>query len=73
MIPVYKNGLTKFKKQEMQINRISKEQPQNYNNYYQLASQSMQQQYQQSLPIQQYQIPSTQQYQVPARRLVQQN
>ncbi|KAG9286867.1 hypothetical protein G9A89_012417 [Geosiphon pyriformis] len=38
--------------------------------YYQPAPQSMQQQYQQSLPIQQYQILLTQQYQVPARRLL---
>ncbi|KAG9306690.1 hypothetical protein G9A89_004237 [Geosiphon pyriformis] len=43
--------------------------PQNQNNYYQPAPQSMQQQYQQPLPIQQYQTQPTQQYQVPTRRL----
>ncbi|KAG9290088.1 hypothetical protein G9A89_010394 [Geosiphon pyriformis] len=48
------------------------QQPQNQN-YYPPAPQSMQQQYQQPLPIQPYQTPPTQQYQVPARRLVQHN
>ncbi|KAG9291743.1 hypothetical protein G9A89_012028 [Geosiphon pyriformis] len=47
--------------------------PQNQNSYYSPAPQSMQQQYQQPLPIQPYQTPPTQQYQVPARRLVQHN
>ncbi|KAG9301330.1 hypothetical protein G9A89_018002 [Geosiphon pyriformis] len=47
--------------------------PQNQNNYYQPASQPIQQQYQQPLPIQQYQTQSPQQYQVPARKLVQHN
>ncbi|KAG9299780.1 hypothetical protein G9A89_013140 [Geosiphon pyriformis] len=42
--------------------------PQNQN-YYPPAPQSIQQQYQQPLPIQPYQTPSTQQYQVSARRL----
>ncbi|KAG9300830.1 hypothetical protein G9A89_004460 [Geosiphon pyriformis] len=41
--------------------------------YYPPAPQSMQQQYQQPLPIQPYQTPPTQQYQVPVRRLVQHN
>ncbi|KAG9293074.1 hypothetical protein G9A89_016436 [Geosiphon pyriformis] len=47
--------------------------PQNQNSYYLPAPQSMQQQYQQPLPIQPYQTPLTQQYQVLARKLVQYN
>ncbi|KAG9307658.1 hypothetical protein G9A89_023223 [Geosiphon pyriformis] len=46
--------------------------PQNQN-YYPPAPQSMQQQYQQPLPIQPYQTPLTQQYQVLTRKLVQHN
>ncbi|KAG9291588.1 hypothetical protein G9A89_022007 [Geosiphon pyriformis] len=46
--------------------------PQNQN-YYPPAPQSIQQQYQQLLPIQPYQTLPTQQYQIPVRKLVQHN
>ncbi|KAG9307154.1 hypothetical protein G9A89_016982 [Geosiphon pyriformis] len=61
------------KKVENYFTNQQQQQPQNQNSYYQPASQPIQQQYQQFLPIQQYQTPLTQQYQVPARRLIQHN
>ncbi|KAG9306356.1 hypothetical protein G9A89_018239 [Geosiphon pyriformis] len=57
------------KKVESYFTNQQQQQPQNQN-YYPPAPQSMQQQYQQPLPIQPYQTPPTQQYQVPARRLL---